>query len=58
MVLPMRTKRNTRKRQATTELLQKHMAVLKGIARGEMAVAEGRVVSHTKAKTRMARWLK
>ncbi len=34
------------------------MAMLEGIARGEMAVAEGRVVSHAEAKTRMARWLK
>jgi prevent-host-death family protein len=42
----------------TFELLQQRMAVLEGIARGEMAVAEGRVVTHTEAKTRMARWLK
>jgi len=40
------------------ELLQKRMAILEGIARGEMAVAEGRVVSHADAKKRMARWLK
>lgn len=42
----------------TFELLQQRMAVLEGIARGEMAVAEGRVVSHAEAKARMARWLK
>jgi prevent-host-death family protein len=42
----------------TFELLQQRMAVLEGIARGEMAVAEGRVVSHSEAKARMARWLK
>ena len=42
----------------TYELLQQRMAVLEGIARGEMAVAEGRVVSHAEAKTRMARWPK
>jgi prevent-host-death family protein len=42
----------------TFELLQQRMAVLEGIARGEMAVAEGRVVTHAEAKTRMARWLK
>ena len=42
----------------TYELLQQRMAVLEGIARGEMAVAEGRVGSHAEAKTRMARWLK
>jgi prevent-host-death family protein len=40
------------------ELLQQRMAVLEGIARGELAVAEGRVVSHTQARTRLARWLK
>jgi prevent-host-death family protein len=42
----------------TFELLQQRMAVLEGIARGEMAVAEGRVVTHAEAKARMARWLK
>jgi len=42
----------------TFELLQQRMAVLEGIARGEMAVAEGRMVSHAEAKSRMARWLK
>jgi len=40
------------------ELLQRRMALLEGIARGEMAVAEGRVATHAQAKTRMARWLK
>lgn len=42
----------------TFELLQQRMAVLEGIARGEMAVAEGRMVSHAEARTRMGRWLK
>ena len=42
----------------TYELLQQRLSVLEGIARGEMAVAEGRVVSHAEASTRMARWLK
>lgn len=40
------------------ELLQQRMAVLEGIARGEMAVAEGRIASHADAKARMGRWLK
>ena len=40
------------------ERLQKRMAILEGIARGEMAIAEGRIVSHADAKKRMARWLK
>lgn len=42
----------------TFELLQQRMAMLEGIARGERAVAEGRVVTHDEAKARMARWLK
>ena len=42
----------------TYELQQKRIALLEGIARGEMAVAEGRVVPHADARTRMARWLK
>jgi prevent-host-death family protein len=40
------------------ERLQQRMAILEGIARGEMAIAEGRVVTHAQAKARMARWLK
>lgn len=40
------------------ELLQQRMTVLEGIARGELAVAEARVVTHAQAKTRLARWLK
>ncbi|MFN3843495.1 MAG: type II toxin-antitoxin system Phd/YefM family antitoxin [Rehaibacterium terrae] len=40
------------------ERMQQRMAVLEGIARGELAVAEGRVVSHTQAGARLARWLK
>ena len=42
----------------TYELMQQRMALLEGIARGEMAIAEGRVVSHADARQRMARWLK
>ena len=40
------------------ELLQKRMKLLEGIARGEKAVEEGRVLTHAQAKQRMARWLK
>ena len=40
------------------ELMQRRMLVLEGIARGDMAVAEGRVVSHDEARKRMSRWLK
>lgn len=42
----------------SVELLQQRMTVLEGIARGEMAVAEGRVASHEQARARMSRWLK
>jgi len=42
----------------TFERLQQRMAVLEGIARGEMAVADGRVVTNAEARTRMGRWLK
>jgi prevent-host-death family protein len=43
---------------ASFDLLQERMTLLEGIARGEMAVAEGRTLTHAQAKTRMARWLK
>jgi prevent-host-death family protein len=39
-------------------LMQQRMAVLEGIARGEMAVAESRVATHAQAKKRLGRWLK
>ena len=42
----------------TFESLQRRMSLLEGIARGEKAIEEGRVVSHAQAKQRMARWLK
>lgn len=42
----------------TYELMEHRMVILEGIARGEQAVAEGRVASHAQAKKRLARWLK
>lgn len=42
----------------TYELMERRMAILEGIARGEQAVAEGRVASHAQAKKRLARWLR
>ena len=42
----------------TYELQQQRMSILEGIARGEMAVAEGRTVEHADVKVRLARWLK
>ena len=38
--------------------LHKRIGLLEGIARGERAVVEGRVLTHSEAKQRMARWLK
>jgi prevent-host-death family protein len=40
------------------ELMQRRMAVLEGIARGEQAIADGRIASQAQARTRLARWLK
>jgi prevent-host-death family protein len=40
------------------DALQKRIGVLEGIARGEKAVEDGRVVTHAQAKQRMSRWLK
>jgi prevent-host-death family protein len=40
------------------QLQQERMAVLEGIARGEMAIAEGRTMSQAQAEKRLARWLK
>lgn len=42
----------------TYELMEQRMTILEGIARGEQAVAEGRVASHAQAKKRLARWLR
>ena len=42
----------------TYDKLQKRIGLLEGIARGEKAVDEGRVLTQAKAKQRMARWLK
>lgn len=42
----------------TYELMEQRMAILEGIARGERAIAEGRVAPHAQAKKRLARWLK
>ncbi len=42
----------------TYESLQRRMTLLEGIARGERAIEEGRTLTHSQAKQRMARWLK
>jgi len=43
---------------ATYERQQQRMVLLEGIARGEKAIEDGRVLTHANAKKRMARWLK
>jgi len=42
----------------TWDSLQERMRLLEGIARGERAFEEGRVLTQTQARRRMARWLK
>ena len=39
------------------ELMQKRMQILEGIARGEIAISENRIHSHTEAKRKMKKWL-
>ena len=39
------------------EKLRRRLAVLEGIARGERAIGQGRVMTHAQAKKRLARWL-
>lgn len=40
------------------EANQKRMKLLEGLARGEKAFSEGRVLTHADAKKKMGRWLK
>ncbi len=42
---------------ATYESMESRILLLEGIAKGEKAIFEGRVVSHDDAKIRMSRWL-
>ena len=39
------------------DALNRRVAILEGIARGERAIEDGRVVTHAEARTRMERWL-
>ncbi len=41
----------------TYEELSRRLEILEGIARGERAIEQGRIVSHEEARRRMARWL-
>jgi len=40
------------------ESMQNRMRILEGIARGETAFEEGRILSQTEAKNKLAKWLK
>lgn len=40
------------------ENLLRRLKLLEGIARGEKAIFENRVVTHEEAQTKMSRWLK
>ncbi len=39
------------------DALKRRVSILEGIARGERAIEEGRVMSHAEARKRMKRWL-
>lgn len=39
------------------DAMTRRISMLEGIARGERAIEEGRVVSHVEAKKHMKRWL-
>ncbi len=41
----------------TWQLQQERMAILEGIARGEMAIAEGRTLTQAQTEKRLAQWL-
>ncbi|MDN3699656.1 type II toxin-antitoxin system Phd/YefM family antitoxin [Vibrio cortegadensis] len=40
------------------EFMQNRLSILEGIARGERALADGKVVNHEAAKDKMSKWLK
>ncbi|MBI2512899.1 MAG: type II toxin-antitoxin system prevent-host-death family antitoxin [Opitutae bacterium] len=40
------------------EAMQRRLRLLEGLARGEQAIADGKVTRHARAKKRLARWLK
>ncbi|USD66311.1 type II toxin-antitoxin system Phd/YefM family antitoxin [Vibrio sp. SCSIO 43136] len=40
------------------ESMQKRLAILEGISRGERAIASEQLVSHDEAKDQMSKWLK
>jgi prevent-host-death family protein len=40
------------------EFMQRRLALLEGLSRGERAILEGSVTSHSEARERMQKWLK
>ena len=40
------------------EFMQRRLALLEGLSKGERAILEDRTTSHEKAKERMRKWLK
>jgi len=40
------------------EFMQRRLALLEGLSKGERAILEGKTTSHSKARERMQKWLK
>ncbi|ELS9256673.1 type II toxin-antitoxin system Phd/YefM family antitoxin [Vibrio parahaemolyticus] len=40
------------------EFMQNRLSILEGIARGERALTDGKMLSHEEAKDKMSKWLK
>ncbi|QQD18364.1 type II toxin-antitoxin system Phd/YefM family antitoxin [Spongiibacter nanhainus] len=40
------------------EFMQRRLALLEGLSKGERAILEGKTTSNTKARERMKKWLK
>ncbi|CCN69962.1 type II toxin-antitoxin system Phd/YefM family antitoxin [Vibrio nigripulchritudo] len=40
------------------EFMQNRLAILEGIARGERALVDDKVISHEEAKDKLSKWLK
>jgi hypothetical protein len=55
-----RNKSNAESEKNSHEDMRGRLAshVIEGIARGEKAILEGRLVTHQEAKRRMSRWLR
>jgi len=40
------------------EFMQRRLALLEGLSRGERAILDGRITSHSEARDRLQKWLK